>query len=143
MTTVRQRNKLIIYPTFSFFLAAEDPVQGAKDHKQVIDALANSAESVGKIEKFFFDNTRELIRTASFSPVVGKVHIVDIVRDVLKYVPLRWAATEIVCFIYNYDKSLSYNPLTLQAGISLKTKTNQSGAYTESELYDILADIYS
>ena len=96
---------MIIYQTFSFFLAAEDPVQGAKDHKQVIDALANSAESVDKIEKFFFDNTRELIQMSSYSPVVGKVHIVDIVRDVLKYVPVRWAATEIVRFIHNVIKA--------------------------------------
>ena len=102
---------MIIYRTFSFFLAAEDPVQGAKDHKQVISALANSAESVEKIEKFFFDNTRELIQTSSYSPVVGKVHIVDIVRDVLKYVPVRWAATEIVGFIHNYNKGL-YGLLT-------------------------------
>jgi len=99
-------------------------VKGANDHEQVVKALANSAESVGKIGKFFFDNTRELIENASYSPVVGKVLIVDIVRDVLKYVPLRWAATEI-------------------AGISLKTKTNPSGTYSESELYDILGDIYS
>jgi hypothetical protein len=90
-------------PICSFFLAAEDSVQGAKDHEQVIKALANSPESVGNIEKFFFDNTRELIQKASYSPVVGKVHIVDIVRDVLKYVPLRWAATEIVSLTRVYN----------------------------------------
>ena len=89
---------MLIHQISSFFLAAEDPVQGAKDHEQIVKALANSAESVGKIEKFFFDTSRELIENASYSPVVGKVHIVDIVRDVLKYVPLRWAATEIVSY---------------------------------------------
>jgi len=49
---------------------------------------------------------------------------VDIVRDVLKYVPLHWAATEI-------------------AGISFKSKPGSDGGYTESELYDVLSDIYT
>jgi hypothetical protein len=91
---------VIIHRICSFFLAAEDPVQGAKDHEEIIKALANSPESIGTIEQFFFDNTRELIKTSSYSPIVGKVQIVDIVRDVLKYVPLRWAATEIVSSIH-------------------------------------------
>ena len=90
-----------IYQIIRFFLAAEDPVQGAKDHEQVVKALADSPESVGEIEKFFFDNTRELIKASSYSPVVGKTQIIDIVRDVLKYVPLRWAATEIVSHMHN------------------------------------------
>jgi cytochrome P450 len=105
------------------FFLAEDSAQAAKEHEQVIKALTDSPASVAKIEKFFFDTTRELIKAASYSPVVGKIQNVNIVRDVLKYVPLHWAATEI-------------------AGIPLKTKT-QGGAYTDSELYDILGDIYS
>lgn len=80
---------------FSFFLA-EDSAQAAKDHEQVIKALADSPASVAKIEKFFFDTTRELIEAESYSPVVGKIRNVNLVRDVLKYVPLQWAATEIV-----------------------------------------------
>jgi len=106
-----------------FFLASDDVAQAAKDNEQAIQALADSPASVGKIEQFFFDTTRELIKTASYSAVVGNTQNVNIIRDVLKYVPLQWAATEI-------------------AGIPLKTKT-QDGVYTESELFDILGDIYS
>lgn len=85
----------------SFFLAEDSP-EAAKEHEQVIKAIANSPDSVSKIEKFFFDTTRELIKSASYPSIVGKTQNVNIVRDVLKYVPLHWAATEIVGFSYKY-----------------------------------------
>jgi len=49
---------------------------------------------------------------------------VDIVRDVLRYVPLYWTATEL-------------------AGLTLKADEDSSGDYTESQLYDMITDIYS
>lgn len=104
-----------------FFLGSED---GDSERDAIVKALTSSPESTAEIEKFFAENTRDLIKTASFSPVANKqTYLVDIVRDVFRYAPIRWAATEI-------------------AGIPLKTKTDPSGAYTESELFDVLAGIY-
>ena len=77
-------------------MAPEDAAQGAKEHEEIIKALAGSPEATAKIEKFFFDKTREAIREASFKPVIGGTNIVNLVRDVLKGLPLEFVATELV-----------------------------------------------
>ncbi|KAJ7890508.1 linoleate diol synthase [Mycena olivaceomarginata] len=76
-----------------------------------------------KIGAYFRDTTRKLINSHSFTLVGGKTCVVDIVRDVLKVVPVYWAA-EI-------------------AGIDLKTKENPHGDYTPLALYSMLSEIYS
>jgi hypothetical protein len=45
-----------------------------------------------KIGAYFRDTTRKLINSHSFTLVGGKTCVVDIVRDVLKVVPVYWAA---------------------------------------------------
>lgn len=77
-------------------MAPEDLDQGAKEREEIVKALAGSPEATSKIEKFFFDKTREAIKEASFSPVIGGTNIVNLVRDVLRGLPLKFAATEIV-----------------------------------------------
>jgi hypothetical protein len=79
-----------------FFLASADAAQGEKQQREVLGALLHSPEAADSIGRFFFDKTRELVAAASYSQVGGKTSSVDIVRDVLKYVPLYWAATELV-----------------------------------------------
>jgi hypothetical protein len=60
----------------------------------VLRASPNRAD---KIAHYFYERTRKLILSRSFT-VSGKgVKIVDLVRDVLRYVPLHWTATELVC----------------------------------------------
>jgi hypothetical protein len=77
----------------SFFAASENC---AEEQKQFIGALAPSPEDVSKIGAYFYDKTTELIRQHSFSLIAEKTRAVNIVRDVLKFVPLHWAATEVV-----------------------------------------------
>ena len=43
------------------------------------------------IKQFFYEKTRELMQGESCRSVGTSVHTVDIVRDVLKIVPLHWA----------------------------------------------------
>lgn len=69
---------------------------GAEEQKQFISALAPSVEDVSKIGAYFYNKTTELIHQHSFSLVAGNTCAVNIVRDVLKLVPLHWAATEVV-----------------------------------------------
>jgi hypothetical protein len=71
-------------------------VNGAEEQKQFISALAPSPEAVSKIGTYFYNKTTELIRLHSFSMIAGNTCAVNIVRDVLKFVPLHWVATEIV-----------------------------------------------
>jgi cytochrome P450 len=99
-------------------------VEGAEAQAKVHKAIVDSPETLEQTGTFFFETTRELITSSSFSLVGKKTFGVDIVRDVIKIVPLFWAATEI-------------------AGITLKTKVHPQGQYTPIELYNILGDIYS
>ena len=59
--------------------------------------LQTSPDQAEKIAKYFYERTRELIISKSFAVSGQGVKTVDIVRDVLRYVPLYWAATELVC----------------------------------------------
>ncbi|KAF7356580.1 Heme peroxidase [Mycena venus] len=98
-------------------------VEGEKEQRAIYVPLFESKESLDNIGNYFRDTTRKLISSHSFTLVGGKTCVVDIARDVLKVVPVCWAA-EI-------------------AGIQLKTKENPQGDYTPLELYDILSEIYS
>ncbi|KAG6919504.1 hypothetical protein DXG01_005094 [Tephrocybe rancida] len=99
-------------------------IDGPEAQEKVYKALADSPESIDKIGRFFFDTTRKLVDSNSFQLIGKKTRGLDVVRDVLKYVPVYWAANEV-------------------AGFSLKTKENPEGHYTPQELYQILGDIYS
>ncbi|KAG2132772.1 heme peroxidase [Suillus clintonianus] len=103
-----------------FFTASAN---GVEEQKRFINALAPTPEAISAIGTYFNNKTKELIEQHSFSLIGKNVRAVNIVRDVLKSVPLHWAATEI-------------------AGIPLKTKQHPHGVYTESQLFDMLAEIY-
>ncbi|KAJ6548164.1 linoleate diol synthase [Mycena vulgaris] len=98
-------------------------VEGEKQQKELYTPLLESKESLEKTGTFFYSSTRKLIAANSFALVGGKTCVVDIVRDVLKVVPVYWAADI--------------------AGIQLKTKETPQGDYTPLELYNILSEIYS
>ncbi|KAG0701786.1 heme peroxidase [Suillus ampliporus] len=103
-----------------FFAASEN---GAEQQQQFISALAPSPQAVSEIGTYFYNKTKELIEQHSFALIGEKTRAVNIVRDVLKVVPLHWAATEV-------------------AGIPLKTKQRPDGVFTESQLFDMLSEIY-
>ncbi|KAJ6591567.1 linoleate diol synthase [Mycena vulgaris] len=98
-------------------------VEGEKQQKELYTPLLESKESLEKTGTFFYSTTRKLIAANSFTLVGGKTCVVDIVRDVLKVVPVYWAADI--------------------AGIELKTKETPQGDYTPLALYDMLSEIYS
>ncbi|EGN96758.1 hypothetical protein SERLA73DRAFT_93339 [Serpula lacrymans var. lacrymans S7.3] len=104
-----------------FYTASEN---GEEEKKEFLGALAPSTEAADAIGKYFFKKTTELIKVKSFSLVGENVRGVNVVRDVLKYVPIYWAATEV-------------------AGIRIKSKESPHGAFGEQELYDMLGEIYT
>jgi linoleate 10R-lipoxygenase len=71
-------------------------VGSEKEQTRIAGALTNSAEPTAKIGRFVYDTTRQLIASSSFTLVGKKTRGVDIVRDVLKLVPVYWAAADIV-----------------------------------------------
>jgi len=99
------------------------PVEGEKERQAVLDVL-NTPELVEEIGKFFYDTTKKFIASESYTLVGGKICGVDLVRQVLRVVPIHWAAIDL-------------------GGIPLKTKEYPHGSYTAAELFDILGDIYS
>lgn len=71
-------------------------VEGDKTAQQVSGVLASSSESIDKIGHFFFETTSELIKANAFKLVGGKTSAVDLVRDVIKTLPVHWVANDIV-----------------------------------------------
>jgi cytochrome P450 len=102
-----------------FFPASAD---AAELQKEFTSALAPSPEAIEKIGQYFHEKTAELISASSCPLINTNSRSVNIVRDVLKLVPVYWAASEI-------------------AGITLKDK-HHSGVYTAHELSNILGEIY-
>jgi len=112
-------------------------------NEKIHKALADSPETVNHIGTFFYEHTLELIKSNSYSLVGKKSYGVDIVRDVLKIVPIIWAASGIVISSPSTSLLSAIADSLVQAGIPLKTKDHPHGHYTPAELYDILGDIYS
>ncbi|KAF9454341.1 linoleate diol synthase [Macrolepiota fuliginosa MF-IS2] len=100
------------------------PIEDEKTQKAVITALSGSPDLVNSIGRYFYETTQKLILENSFTLVGGNTFGVDLVKHVIRAVPVIWAATDL-------------------AGIQLKTKENPGGVYTPQELFDILSDIYS
>jgi hypothetical protein len=72
------------------------PAEGGKEQKAVTTALSGSPELVDDIGKYFYETTKNLIIENSFTLVGGKVAGVDLVKHVLRVVPVLWVATDLV-----------------------------------------------
>ena len=69
--------------------------------------LQTSPDHAERIAQYFYARTRKLIISKSFTVSDKGIKIVDIVRDVLRYIPLYWVATELVC-----DPDIVYSDAT-------------------------------
>jgi linoleate 10R-lipoxygenase len=80
-----------------FFLASNNDAESQRDQREILRALQTSPDQAEKIAQHFYETTRKLIISKSFTVSDKGVKVVDIVRDVLRYLPLHWTATELVC----------------------------------------------
>ncbi|KAH9926861.1 heme peroxidase [Fomitopsis serialis] len=103
-----------------FFIASDSPSRAAREQRAIAGVLSGHED---QILAFFHAKTKALMARESYSMVGVKTRSLDIVRDVLKYIPLQWASSF--------------------AGIKLKERPDAEGDYTPQELFDILADVYS
>lgn len=69
----------------------------------MLNALTGEHGSAEKIANFFFQKTREMMVSEAWTGVGNTTKSVDVVRDVLKYVPIYWAS-EVVCFMGCYGE---------------------------------------
>lgn len=81
----------------SFFLASNNDTESQRDQREILRVLQASPDQTEKIAHYFYERTRKLIISKSFSLTDDGIKFVDIVREVLRYVPLYWTATELVC----------------------------------------------
>jgi hypothetical protein len=122
-STYGERAKKVISGN-GFFIATDDVARAAKEQREVLAALVGTPEDADKVAAYFYRKTKEVLADNSFTLVGGKTKGADIVRDVLRFVPLHWASCEL-------------------AGIQLKTSKHPDGEYTPLELYEMLGEIYS
>jgi hypothetical protein len=55
-----------------------------------------SPDQAEKIAHYFYERTRKLIISKWYTLADKGIKFVDIARDVLRYVPLYWTATDLV-----------------------------------------------
>ena len=74
----------------------------------LLSALTGAPDAEASIKSFFYEKTRELIQRESCHSVGTSTHTVDLVRDVLKLVPIYWAAD----LVSSTLKTISLSTLT-------------------------------
>ncbi|GJE94143.1 linoleate diol synthase-like and cytochrome P450 domain-containing protein [Phanerochaete sordida] len=104
-----------------FFLASNDPLSARRHREAILQVLTGAPGSEEKILGFFSSKTRELVINVSWSVSQKPIKNVDIVRDVLKYVPIYWASEV--------------------AGIRL-SEVDADDSFTPKKLFGMLAEIY-
>ena len=85
------------YYYYRFFLASNNDEETQRDQQEVRHVLQAVPDQSEKIAQYFQEKTRKLMVSKSFTVSNKGINMVDIVRDVLRFMPLHWAATEVVC----------------------------------------------
>ena len=62
----------------------------------MVQALTSAPGSADQVARFFYEKTREMMVSEAWTLVNQTVKSVDVVRDVLKLLPIYWAS-EVVC----------------------------------------------
>jgi type III secretory pathway component EscV len=78
-----------------FFLASNNDAESQRDQRYVLSVL-RTRDQRDQAAHYFYQKTHELIKVKSYSLADKNTKYVDIVRDVLRYVPLHRAATSLV-----------------------------------------------
>ncbi|CAG8505142.1 15835_t:CDS:10 [Acaulospora colombiana] len=107
---------------YGFFLAFDDEPRHGNLRSMMRRALYRDG-ALPKYAEFYGEHTRELIKLRSFQSGPGK-RAVNIVRDVINIVPVHWVCEEI-------------------AGLPLKSEKAPGGIFTEQEVYNMIACIFT
>jgi linoleate 10R-lipoxygenase len=87
---------VVLIDARSFFVATNDAERAERDQRELLRSLIPTPAAAEELIQYFYQQTRDLIQTKSFSMTgAGKLNV-DVVQDVLKYVPVHWVMTEIV-----------------------------------------------
>ena len=83
---------LTIIDSRRFYISSSDPARAQREQRAMINALVGAPGALNKMTSYFSDKTKELILSQSWATVGATTKNVDIVRDVLKFVPIHWAS---------------------------------------------------
>ncbi|KAF8322372.1 heme peroxidase [Cantharellus anzutake] len=106
-----------------YLSAIDNPLVFSRATKLVQDIFVPSAE-LDDHGKWFYDKTIELIGQKKYVVYEKGPTLVDIVKDVLRLVPVHWASYQI-------------------AGLPVKSKFEPRGFLCEQQLYQILREIHT
>ena len=68
-------------------------MNAVREQRELLAALAGAPEAEAAIKRFFYEKTRDLVQRKSCQSVGTSTRTVDLVRDVLKPVPIYWVAS--------------------------------------------------
>ncbi|KAH7103029.1 putative linoleate diol synthase [Auriculariales sp. MPI-PUGE-AT-0066] len=107
-----------------FFLPFDEE-ESDKQYQQLVASTLLQDGGIERAAAWYGAKTKEFLKERSYKLIkTSSTRQVDIVRDVLNMVPVHWVATEV-------------------GGLSLKTKDHPRGRFLESQLQQMLRDIYA
>lgn len=109
----------------SFLTVIDEPAKYARV-TQLAQSVFVPRDTLAQTKSWFHDRTRELIREKNLTlvNVEASAHVVDVVKDVFRLVPVHWSSTKI-------------------AGLPIKTSSEPRGIYYEQQMYQMLKEIYT
>ncbi|KAF8307548.1 heme peroxidase [Clavulina sp. PMI_390] len=116
--------------TPSFLTVIDEPAKYARVTQLVQTLFFPAGDERKEHMKWFYDRTLELVKEKSLELVAKEdgreisTHMVDVVKDVFRLVPVHWASTKI-------------------AGLPIKTVAEPRGIYYEQQMYQMLKEIYT
>lgn len=90
--------------------------------RALVDDILFSKKNLRRWGDAFAQTTLDLVKNRSVYNTVWKTRHVDVIREVINLVPIRFLANEIL-------------------GLPLKTETNEGGVYRDEELYSMFRHI--
>ncbi|EPS97159.1 hypothetical protein FOMPIDRAFT_95975 [Fomitopsis schrenkii] len=108
---------------YGFMLVFDEREKHDKDRAFCWHALVPDMETMNGYTKWYRDMTEQLLKEKQFKYDGVDGTYVDVIRDVINLVSVHWAADKL-------------------CGISLKTKANPHGAFTEQEVYTMFSVLF-
>ena len=115
--------------------------KNSADRRVIREAFAGRSSDIAQHAKYMEKTVNDLIKSKSYTLVGGTKRSVNIVRDVLRFLPVHFVSNQIVS---RFVRFACYRKLKLllQAGLPLKTDNEPTGFYYEQELLGMLENIH-
>jgi linoleate 10R-lipoxygenase len=138
--TIAAAGSVALSPALAYEMHLSTLLGGVQADRALVDDVLFSTESLQRWGDAFSQTTLDLLKSRAIDNPSWKTRHVDVVRDVINLVPIRFLATEIVRTIQYSTQPVGKADDILQLGLPLKTETNEGGVYRDEELYQMFRD---